>query len=150
MDKEAEQHAIMNTLENETRCFFARDYACWQSYFIHEEYAFQAWTNADGSFSAGVGWKAIDSTAGQWIRDNPVGEAGSSHPVVKRRDMKFHFFSPTLAFLTWDQYNADPTISWYIRSKETRLMEKVQADWKIVNVTALWDASKKIPIDSIP
>ena len=36
-----------------------------------------------------------------------------------------------------------------IHSKEVRLMEKVDENWKIVNVSAFWNYKNRIPISDI-
>jgi len=148
-DQNAETESIMAVIENETSCFFARDYDCWKAHFAHVDYAFQAWNRADGTFDAKVGWPEIDSKAGQYIKDNPVPPQGSSHPDVQRRNVQVHFFNETLAYLSWDQYNFNPGTKAYTQSLETRIMEKMGQAWRIVNVTSYWDYARQISQDSL-
>lgn len=145
-----ETGALIAVIENETNCFFQRDYGCWKGHFIQSDMAFQGWNNPDGSYSAAVGWNEIDKMSGQYLKDNPVAEGGSSHPKVERRQVKVRFLTPTLAYMTWDQYNSSPDNSYYTKSLETRLMQKVGIQWKILNVTAFWDYTQKIPPGSLP
>jgi hypothetical protein len=51
--------------------------------------------------------------------------------------------------MIWDQYNISRDLTSYRHSKETRIMEKRDATWKIVNVTALWDYKNTIAADSL-
>jgi hypothetical protein len=148
-DQNAETETIVAVIENETSCFFARDYECWKAHYAHVDYAFQAWNKMDGTFNAQVGWTAINNSAGQYIKDNPVEAGGSSHPKVERRNMKVKYFTNSLAYLTWDQYNSNPEMKAYTRSLETRLMEKIGTTWKIVNVTSYWDYVNLVPLDSL-
>ncbi|HEY3387920.1 MAG TPA: hypothetical protein VGK46_15510 [Saprospiraceae bacterium] len=148
-DQNAETETIVAVIDNETACFFARDYECWKAHYAHVDYAFQAWNRMDGTFDAKVGWPAINQNAGKYIQDNPVPPGGSSHPKVERRNMKVKFFNETLAYLTWDQYNSNPQMNAYTHSLETRLMEKMGTTWKIVNVTSYWDYINLVPIDSL-
>lgn len=148
-DQNAETESIMAVIENETACFFTRDYDCWKAHFAHVDYAFQAWNRADGTFDAKVGWPEIDSKAGQYIKDNPVPPKGSSHPDVQRRNVQVHFFNTTLAYLSWDQYNINPESGLYTHSLETRIMEKIGQAWRIVNVTSYWDYARQISKDSL-
>ena len=148
-DQVSETDAIMSVIENETSCFYARDYECWKAHYAHVDYAFQAWNNADGTFDAKVGWGEIDQKAGKYIQDNPVPPGGSSHPKVERRNMKVHFFNNTLAYLSWDQYNIDPQMHKYTHSLDSRIMEKINGAWKIVNVTSYWDYVNQIPISDL-
>lgn len=72
------------------------------------------------------------------------------HPDYKRSDIDIHFFSDSLAYLSWKQYNADKEKKYYRVSGESRIMEKEADGWKIVNVTAMWDIEPKISVDSLP
>jgi hypothetical protein len=148
-DQTAESEAILSVIENETSCFFHRDYACWKAHYAQVDYVFQSWNNADGTFDAKVGWSELDAKAGKYIKDNPVPPGGSSHPKVERRNMHMKFFNPTLAYLVWDQYNINPEMNMFTHSKETRIMEKIAGVWKIINVTSYWDYVNLIPVDSM-
>jgi DNA-directed RNA polymerase subunit N (RpoN/RPB10) len=150
-DENAEKANIMKVIEAETDCFFKRDYDCWQDQFTHTDYSYQAWSNADGTFDASVGWNTIEKNLGKYIKENPQEkeEAGSSHPKVLRKNIKVKFYGNEAAHLTWDQYNSDRTNSYFLQSKEVRLMEKINGKWKIVNVSAFWNYKNKIAENAI-
>lgn len=148
-NEEAEKAAIMKTIENETSSFYRRDYEGWKQNYIQKDYAFQGWSNDDGTFDASVGWQAIDKRIGEYIKNNPVKEGGSSHPRVERRNMAITFFTDSLAFLVWDQYNADQENKFFTLSKDQRIMEKENGQWKIANVSSFWDYKNKISVDSL-
>ncbi|MEZ4687794.1 MAG: hypothetical protein R3B47_17535 [Bacteroidia bacterium] len=147
-DQAAEQAAIMAVIESETKCFFERDYDCWKQHWIHEDYACQAWNNADGTFDAAVGWEAINQQGKSYIEDVPEGEEATSPPVIKRDGLQCKFYSNSLAYLLWKQYGSTDGKSW-TTSQEVRIMEKRDGAWKIVNVSAFWDNVNKIPADSL-
>ena len=148
-NEEVEMEAIMKIIEQETECFYRRDYNCWKENFAQTDYAFQAWNNSDGTFDAKVGWAEIDEKSGKYIRENPVPPGGSSHPKVVNRNMIIKFFGETFAYLIWDQYNSTEDLKKYYYSKATRIMEKIDGNWKIVNVTSYWDYKNLIPADSL-
>lgn len=145
--EEKEKSAILEVLKAETESFFKRDYESWKKFYIHSDYAFQAWSNADGTFDAKVGWPEVDEKIGNYIRSNPVPAGSASHPKVERRNMIWKFFTPEVAFMIWDQYNSDTAMKIYNHSKETRIMEKQGGSWKVVNVASFWDYKNIIPID---
>ncbi len=149
VDETKEMEAIMKTIEKETSCFYQRDFECWQNCFVHAGHAFQAWNNADGSFDAETGWEAIAERSKNYMKNNPVPEGGSSHPKVERKNMIVKFYGPNTAYLIWDQYNSSPDVKTYTHSKDTRIMEKIDGEWKIVHVTGLWDYKNTIPADSL-
>lgn len=142
-----EKDAILATIEKETNSFFARDYESWKSTFAHTDYAFQAWSNQDGTFDASVGWELIDKTIGSYISENPVPD--SAQRKVERKNIMFKFYGPNVAFLTWDQFNSDIGANMFLHSKETRLMEKINGEWKIVEVSAFWDYKNPISGDKL-
>ncbi len=148
-DEAKEKIAIVQTIEEETARFYARDYAGWSNYFAQTDYAFQGWNNPDGTFGASVGWKDLDAKTDQYMKANPVPPGGSSHPKVERKNMIFKFYGENAAFLTWDQYNMDENLKNYYHSRESRIMEKIDGKWKIVNVSAFWDYKNLIPVDSL-
>lgn len=145
----AEKAAIMETIENETETFYKRDYEGWKANFIQEAYAFQGWSNADGTFDAQVGWNAVDERTGRYIKNNPVAAGKSNHPLVERRNLVLKFFSENLAYLVWDQYNSDQQGKSFTLSKDQRIMEKINGKWKIANVSAYWDYKNIISADSL-
>lgn len=145
---ENEKKAITATIEKETESFFARDYEAWKSNYAQTDYAFQAWSNDDGTFDSNVGWNDINKQIGKYISENP--EPLSSHPKVERKNMKYKFYGDNVAYLTWDQFNSDKPEKNFHHSKEVRLMEKIDGQWKIVCVSAFWDYKHLIPASRLP
>jgi hypothetical protein len=144
-----EKTAIMAVINGETKCFFERDYDCWIQHWIHEDYALQAWNNSDGTFSAADGWAKINSQGKNYIDNVPEGKTKTSHPIVKREKIHYKFYGDNGAYLTWKQYNSDRKNEFYSVSHETRVMEKKEGAWRIVNMTAFWDSVNKIPFADI-
>jgi hypothetical protein len=145
---EQEKKAINATIEKETESFFARDYEAWKSNYAQTDYAFQAWSNDDGTFDSNVGWDDINKQIGKYITENP--EPVSSHPKVERKNMLYKFYGDNVAYLTWDQFNSDKPEKNFHHSKEVRLMEKINGEWKIVCVSAFWDYKNLIPASKLP
>jgi hypothetical protein len=144
-----ETEAIMKVIEGETKCFFDGDYECWAKYWSHEKYAFQAWNNSDGTADAAIGWDKINAQGKDWIEKYYKNGTNIIHPVVKREKPLVKFFNSKTAYLSWKQYNADKEKTKFRTSEETRIMEKNEDGWKIVNVSAFWDTQRDIPFDSL-
>lgn len=147
-DLQADKDSILATIEKETKSFFARDYDAWSSTYVQTDYAFQAWSNKDGSFDASVGWNGINSTVGKYIHENPEPQS-SSHPIVERKNILYKFYGPSACYLTWDQFNSNKEGDNFHHSKEVRMMEKVNGHWKIVCVAAFWDYVNLIPANKL-
>lgn len=143
-----EKDAILSTIEKETKSFFARDYKSWASTYAQTDYAFQAWSNNDGTFDASVGWQGINSTVGKYINENPEPQS-SSHPIVERKNIMYKFYGGNACYLTWDQFNSNKEGDNFHHSKEVRVMEKINGEWKIVCVAAFWDYKNLIPADKL-
>lgn len=148
-DEAKEMEKIMKVIEGETSSFYKRDYESWKNFYIHADYAFQAWNNGDGTIDAKTGWAAVDSGIGNYIKTHSVGTGSSSHPAVLRKNMITKFYADTVAYLLWDQYNSDQTAQEFQFSKEVRLMEKQNGEWKIVNVSAFWDYKNFVSAESL-
>lgn len=146
-DFEKEKQAIFEVIEKETSSFYARDYNAWKNTRSQTDYEFQAWNNGNGTFDAEVGWQQVNTGIEKYIKEHPV--AVTSHPKVIRKNINCRFYGDSCAFLTWDQYNSDSAVKTYTHSKDLRLMEKQNGEWKIVAVAAFWDYKNKVLADSL-
>lgn len=149
LDEKAELEAIWAVIDNETKCFFAGDYECWASNWSHESYALQAWNNDDGTADAAEGWETINEQGKGWIEKYYKNGEIVIHPDFKRATPTVKFFNNNVAYLNWNQYNADSEKKYYRISNESRIMEKEESGWKIVNVSAFWDTGAKVSADSL-
>lgn len=149
IDAAAETEAIMKVIDNETKCFFDGDYACWARNWSHQDYAVQAWNNSDGTADAAVGWKKIDAQGKNWIETYYKNGENIIHPEYRREKPIVKFFNDHTAYLIWKQYNADNKKTYFRTSQESRLMEKEKEGWKIVNVSAFWDTEARIPYNDL-
>lgn len=148
-DEKKEQEAIMATIRQETECFYKGDYDCWKQAYAQTDYSFQAWNNPDSTVDAKTGWKAVDEKIGKYIRENPAPAGGSNYPKVERRNMIVKFYCDKIAWMSWDQYNFSNKRQVWQYSKETRVMEKMGGQWKIVSVAAFWDYKNEIAADGL-
>lgn len=149
LNKKEEQAAIMAVIENETNCFYERDYECWKEQWSNQDAATHAWNNKDGTYYSKISWKAIDQQAQAFIKNAPPRKDKSSRRIVKREDMVVHFLGDTGAYLTWKQYNSNREKTKYTISQDFRVMEKVDGHWKIVSVSSFWDYKNLVDFDKV-
>lgn len=148
-DEAAEKEAIMKVIDHETNSFFDGNYEEWAKSWSHQDYAIQAWNNDNGSSDVAVGWDKINAQGKNWIEKYYKNGEVVIHPHYLRRNIQAKFFSDSLAYLNWEQLNADAEKKFYRVSNEIRIMEKESDGWKIVNVSAFWDSQHKISADSL-
>ncbi|MCA1758841.1 MAG: hypothetical protein LC658_03645 [Bacteroidales bacterium] len=148
-DESKEFEAVMKVIEAETSYFFFRDYEGWKNQWIQADYVFHGWNNSDGSCGTSIGWHAVDEKIGNYIKNNPVEGDGSSHPEVNRKNIRYHFLGQDAVHLIWEQYNSTSDLSAYNLSHEVRTLEKVNGEWKIVQVSAFWDYINTVPSEKM-
>ena len=128
-----EEAAIKAVIEKETNSFFQRDFAAWESTFVQADYAFQAWNNRK-DFDASVSYNSIAARIGNYIKKHPTPTVAR----VVRKNFIFKFYDNSTVFVTFDQYNGNKKGQARL-SKEIRLMEKQDGQWKIAMLAAFWD-----------
>ncbi len=149
LDEEKEKKAIIASITDETEAFFKRDYEAVIKYYVHADYTFHAWNNADGTFSANVGWPSINEKYKDYFKNNPVKVATSDYPIVEKRNLLIKFFNSNVAFVTWDQYERKDISKPFRKAKAARIMEKHDGMWKIANMTAYYDYKNTFPAESL-
>lgn len=137
--QQKELEAIMSVIEAETTCFYNRDVTCWKRHWVQDKHTFQGWNNSDGTFDAIIGWKNVEKAATEYIQANPVQNKEAAPRKVIRKNMIVKFYGDDLAYLVWDQYNENRSRDQFTHSKDSRIMEKHNGQWKIANMTAFWD-----------
>lgn len=148
-DETKETAAIMQTIQDETKAFFEGKYEAWSLYWSHDAMAIQAWNNSDGTADVAIGWDQINAQGKNWIERYYKNGKKIIHPDVKTEKPLIRFFNDSTAYLFWKQFNADQDKKHYRISQESRLMQKVNGQWKILNVLAFWDTEPKVLRDSL-
>ena len=146
-NRSADKAAIMKSINDETDCFYASDYACWKEHWVNDVNDFQGWSNRDGTFDTHVGWESIDASIKKYIAENPV--SAKVRRKVERRNIRFKFYGDLACFMTWDQYQEDREGKNYFHSHEIRVMEKHDKMWQIASVAAFWDYKNLVPITDL-
>lgn len=142
-DKEKESEIIRQVISKETRSFFERDYDEWSTYWIKEENAFRAGNGPDSTYVL-YGWENISDYVENYD-DSFYAENEKpkySNPKRKKFDIKFN--SDRSAYVKWNQYNLVEEENKYYLSRESRLMQKEDDQWKIINVISFWDRTTPI------
>ena len=150
-DRMADKNAIMQTIQHETDCFYARDYNCWKENYVQETYTHQGWSNGDGTFDIRVGWDKVNAGIEKYIKENPIGFLSSSSQKkrVERRNIAYKFYGDLVCYMTWEQYQESNEGKKFNHSHEMRLMEKRNGQWKIACVAAFWDYKNLVSAEDL-
>lgn len=148
LDEKKELAAIMKVLDSETKNFFDGDYDGYAKNWIHTDLAMSAWNNRDGSATVNNGWEKISAEGKKWTEYYRQQEK-VTYPDFKRKNLKYRFLTEKIAYLNWDQYVLNKERTHYEVCNDTRLMEKIQGDWRISNMISLWNTEPKVHVDSL-
>lgn len=126
-----EQESIKTVVSDESAYFYNRNAEKWANCYRQTASTYWACIEKDGTLQK-EGWDAIAPFVMGYIKDNPK-------PIkcnFKRENYNFRKVNPTYIWLTFDQTRTTGKTKDF--SKETRIMELIKGEWKIVNMTGFW------------
>lgn len=125
IDPESEKQAILDRLNNETKDAFQRDYKAWTKNWVHDPNASKVYINfVDSTFSESIGWKEISQFVKTFLEEHPEPE-----PVPELLDKINVRLYGNGAWVTYEQQDSIRGLK-----RETRLMEKMNGEWKIAGM----------------
>ena len=125
VNSEQEKAAILATINRETEAAFRRDYEGWKDYWVHEPYVAKTYMEMpDSSLSETLGWEAIDEFVRTYIEEHP--EPDPVPTLVD--DINVQLYGEG-AWVSFEQNDSVRGLK-----RETRLMEKVDGQWKIAGM----------------
>ncbi len=125
LSSEVEKKAILERLNNETKDAFQRDYEAWTKNWVHEPTITKTYLNfSDSTFSESIGWNDISEFVKTYIEEHPEPEPLPT-PID---DIKVRLYKNG-AWVTYEQRDSIRGLK-----RETRLMEKVNGEWKIAGM----------------
>lgn len=122
---EQERKAILATLNNETKAAFQRDYEAWQAKWVHDPDITKIYLDfPENTFSESVGWNEISQFVKTFMAEHPEPE-----PLPELLDEIEVRLYGNGAWVTYEQQDALRG-----RKRETRLMERINGEWKIAGM----------------
>jgi hypothetical protein len=141
LDLEKEKAEILTIIDNESKAFWDKDYAAWASYWAHEPYIrTMGWWEL-GGVTVVKGWEERGPRTKIHMEENP--DPNPQNVVRENINMRI---SEDMAWVTFDQYGKDtgePDMDMPGLSRETRIFEKHNGQWKIVYVGWLLEGTTK-------
>lgn len=122
---EQEKTAIIGTLNDETKAAFQRDYESWKGKWVQDPTISKTYINfPENSFTESIGWKEISSFVKTFIEEHPEPE-----PLPKLlNDIEVRLYGNG----AWVSYEQQDSVRGLKR--ETRLMEKINGQWRIAGM----------------
>lgn len=127
---QSDEDAIKRVLRSETEGFFKRDKTEWAGAWAHKPYIHFAANLYGGDFMLVEGWNNLEKHFASQFKSLKV----SDKVTVQNANYNIHK-NGNMAFVTYDQTLLDSHGK--TTSKESRVVEKMNGEWKIINVTAL-------------
>jgi len=122
---ENEKEAILETINEETKAAFNRNYLSWREKWVHDSFVTKTYMNmTDSSMSETIGWEEINLFVKNYIEEHPERDPVPS--LVD--DIKVQFYGNG-AWVNFDQNDSLRGLK-----RETRLMHKVNGKWKIAGM----------------
>ncbi|GAA0871618.1 hypothetical protein GCM10009117_07640 [Gangjinia marincola] len=125
MNFEQEKTAILETLNNETRDAFQRDYEKWTENWVHTPNISKTYMNfVDSTFSESIGWDEISQFVKTFIEEHPEPEPVPK--LIDDIDVRLYGDGASVSFKQMDSIRG--------LKRKTRLMEKENGKWKIAGM----------------
>jgi hypothetical protein len=130
-----EKRAILETITNETKAAFERNYETWQQQWLHNSTITKTYMNfTDSTFSESVGWDTVSNFIKSYFIIHPKPEPAPK--LIDDTDVRLY---DNGAWVTFEQQDSIRGLK-----RETRLMEKENGQWKITGMhTAIYGFKKR-------
>ena len=126
-----EQNEIKKVIADESKFFYARNIEKWTNCYRQTPQTYWARIEKEEKFQK-EGWDNIMPFVTSYFKEN----SKVIKAVFKRENYNFRKVNPTYVWVTFDQSKTikDQKDS----SKETRILELIKGEWKIVNSTGFY------------
>jgi hypothetical protein len=126
-----EQDAIKKVVADEAKNFYGRNMEKWANSYRQTPQTYWAKIEKEEGFQK-EGWDNIMPFITNYFKENPK----AIKVTFKRENYNFRKVNPTYIWVTFDQNKTvkDKKES----SKETRILELIKGEWKIVNATGFY------------
>lgn len=132
-----EQDEIKQVVADEAKFYYARNIEKWANCYRQTPQTYWAMIDREGGTMQKEGWDNINAYVSGYLKENPK----AVKCTFKRENYNFRRVNPTYIWVTFDQTK---TLGGKKDlSKETRILELIKGEWKIVNRTGFYIPSEK-------
>lgn len=141
INQQNEVDAIMAVIDGESVAFWNKDFPAWAAHWVHAPYVrIMGWWDR-GGVTVTEGWDTLSARIQEIMTANP--EPNPTAALVRRENINLRIHRD-VAWLTFDQFGQDTgdlDMDMPGLSRETRILEKHEGQWKIVYVGWLLQGS---------
>ena len=132
-----EQDEIKQVVADEAKFYYARNIDKWAECYRQTSQTYWAMIDREGGTTQKEGWDNINTYITGYLRENPK----AVKCTFKRENYNFRKVNPTYIWVTFDQTRT--LAGKKDLSKETRILELIKSEWKIVNRTGFYMPTEK-------
>ncbi|MBC7410524.1 MAG: hypothetical protein H7339_19235 [Arcicella sp.] len=126
-----EQDEIKKVIADESKFFYVSNIEKWATCYRQTPQTYWARIEKEGVFQK-EGWDNIMPFVTNYFKENPK----VIKATFKRENYNFRKVNPTYIWVTFDQNRTVSEIK--SSSKETRILELIKGEWKIINATGFY------------
>jgi hypothetical protein len=132
-----EQDEIKQVVADEAKFYYARNFEKWANCYRQTPQTYWAMIDREGGTTQKEGWDNISGFVSGYLKENPK----AVKCTFKRENYNFRKVNPTYIWVTFDQTKT--LAGKKDLSKETRILELIKSEWKIVNRTGFYMPTEK-------
>lgn len=132
-----EQDEIKQVIADEAKFYYARNVEKWADCYRQTPQTYWAMIDREGGTTQREGWDNINAFVLGYLKENPK----IVKYTFKRENYNFRKVNPTYIWVTFDQTKI--LSGKKDLSKETRILELIKSEWKIVNRTGFYVPTEK-------
>lgn len=136
--KQNAEASIKAVIENESRYFWGRDLKNWQKQWVHENYVIWRSATRDG-VTQYLGWDQWNKQVESFFKESPTPEPYDGQVI--KQNYVFRIYNNG-AWVSFEQVNKG------VITYETRVLEKVNGQWRIALVELIFNANERQSQDS--
>jgi hypothetical protein len=131
---------IMDVLWGEYRAYFEKDYEAWAAKFVHEDYVkyWGFWEGYPEQVRQYNSWKMLDEDKRKRMEGETKAYWDQNNPGMEMSDINLQIRG-SVAWITFRSVSKDMKTGDFLgESLETKILEKVNGEWKIAYLNFLY------------
>jgi len=139
----SDQHQIKQVVNRETQAFYDRDFTTWKKCFAHSPDLVWTVTNSNkpGDVITIRGWSSFQDKVKGWMKNPPSRKPSNLNSSRDRWNIQVR---GDVAFISFSDLHYDKSSGGHIEVTDTRVLEKLDGQWRIIQLSSLFDFADAI------